>query len=110
MKLDVRERISLGTLLQELSQKGDYAALKTLRRAKDMVSFSPDEIKMFELREAAPNQWKWNGEEAAKNIKDVPVDEYTTNLVRSNLAELNQEGELIEQYTSLYEKFVIAYK
>jgi hypothetical protein len=110
MQLDVRERISLGTLLQELSQKGDYAGLKTLRRAKDMVSFSPDEVKLYELKEVAPNQWNWNGEAAAKNVKDVPVDEFTTNLVRSRLAELNQDHEILEQYLSLYEKFVIAYK
>jgi hypothetical protein len=110
MKLDVRERISLGGLLQELSQMGDYAALKTLRRAKEMVSFTPDEQKLYELKEVAPNQWNWNGEVAAKNVKDVPVDEYTTNLVRSTLAEMNQNQELIEQHLSLYEKFVIAYK
>jgi hypothetical protein len=41
MKLDVRERLLLVTLLPD---KGEYPALKTIRRAKEMLSFTPDEI------------------------------------------------------------------
>ncbi len=109
MKLEVRERLSLGLLLQDLSRKGDYAAIRTLKRAISMISFTEEEQKLYDMRQEG-NQWHWNNEKAAKNIKDVPVDEFTTNLVRSKLAELNQEKELPEQYVGLYEKFVIAYK
>jgi len=109
MKLEVRERLSLGLLLQDLSQKGDYAAIKTLKRAMSMISFSESEQKLYGMK-LEGSQWQWNNEIASKNIKDVPIDEFTTNLVRSKLAELNQEKELPEQYVSLFEKFVIAYK
>jgi hypothetical protein len=107
MKLDVRERIALASILPN---KGNYEALKTIRRAKEMVAFTPEEIELYKLEQTEGNQWKWDGEAAALNVKDVPVDEYITNLVRNKLAEMHNKEELTDQYVSLYEKFVIAYK
>lgn len=108
MKLDVRERIALASLLPN---KGDYEALKTIRRAKEMVAFTPEERKLYKLQhDEATGNWNWDGKAAAMNVKDVPVDEYITNLVRNKLAQMNNDKELTEQFTSLYEKFVIAYK
>lgn len=111
MKLGVHERMTLVTLLPI---KGDYSALKTIRRAREMLSFTPEEIKFYEIESVVgPNgkpQTNWNPEKATQKIKDCPVDEYTTNFVRNKLAEMNNSGELTEQYMSLYEKFVIAYR
>ena len=110
MKLGIHERMTLVTLLPI---KGDYSALKTIRRAREMLSFTPEEVKFYEIESVMVNgspQTKWNPDKAANKIKDCPVDEYTTNFVRNKLAEMNNEDELTEQYMSLYEKFVIAYK
>ena len=110
MKLDVRERMTLVTLLPD---KGDYSALKTIRRAREMLSFTPEEVDFFEIKSEVVNgvtQTKWDPEKNAKNVKDCPVDEYTTSLLRDKLAEMNRNGDLTERYMSIYEKFVIAYK
>ena len=106
MRLEVHERIAL---LSILPTKGDYAGLKTIRRAREMISFSPDEIKFYELVQDG-GQTKWSTAKASEQIKDVPVDEYTTNVIREKLAELNTKDELTEQYMSVYEKFVIDYR
>ena len=111
MKLDVHERIALMSLLPA---KGDYAALKTLRRAKEMLSFTPEEMAFYEVinqvgADGKP-QVKWSAEKASQKIKDCPVDEWTTNLVRDKLAEMNKKRELTEQFMSIYEKFVVDYR
>jgi hypothetical protein len=111
MRLEVHERLALITLLPT---KGDYAALKTIRRAREMLSFTPEEIAFYEMRtdvgDNGKPQTKWSPTKAAEAIKDCPVDEYTTHLFRDKLAEMNRKKELTEQFMSIYEKFVVDYK
>ena len=111
MKLEVHERIALIGLLPV---KGDSAALKTLRRAREMLSFTPEEQKFYELKTIAgadgKPQTQWSAAKAAEQIKDCPVDEYTANVIRDKLAEMNKKRELTEQFMSVYEKFVVDYK
>ena len=111
MKLEVHERIALIGLLPV---KGDYAALKTLRRAREMLSFTPEEQKFYELRTVPGEDGKphtqWNAAKAAEQIKDCPVDEYITNLIRDKLSELNKKHKLTGQLLSVYDKFVVTYK
>lgn len=106
MKLEVHERLLIPSLLPK---EGTYSALKTLRRAREMVSFTPDEVKFYELREDK-GQTVWNQQRAREQVKDCPVDEFTTDLIRSKLAEMNAAGMLTDDYLSLYEKFVITYQ
>jgi hypothetical protein len=111
MKLEVHERIAL---LNILPKEGDFATLKTLRRAREMIGFSPDEVKMYGMSSGAgPDgklQTSWDGKKAAENIKDCPVDEFTTNLIRDKLQELSKKRKLTDEYYSLYEKFIISYQ
>ena len=111
MKLEVHERLALINLLPK---EGEYAALKTIRRAKEMLSFTPAEIEFYQLRtlmgaDGQPST-QWSSEKAAESIKDCPVDEYTMNVIRDKLAEMNKKRKLTEQYMSVYEKFVVDYK
>ena len=112
MLLEVHERLVLTTLLPK---KGDYAALKTLRRAQEMIAFTPDEITFYEIRnginpETGKSQVQWNQQRASEQVKDIPIDEYITNLVRNKLAEMDRKGELTSEFMSVYEKFVIIYQ
>ena len=111
MKLAVHERIAL---LNLLPKQGDYAALKTIRRAKEMLSFTPEVQKMYELVNIVGSDGKpavnWNAQKATENVKDCPVDEYTTNLIRNELAKIEKAKKLTEQYMSVYEKFVVDYR
>ena len=111
MILEVHERLAL---LQLLPNKGEYAALKTIRRAKEMLTFTPEEQKTLEMTStnsaAGVPQVNWNPSKINEVVQDCPIDEYTTNLFRDALAELNKKGELTEQTMSLYEKFVVMYQ
>ena len=111
MKLEVHERIAL---LGLLPKEGDYAAMKTIRRAKEILSFTPEEIKFYELTSRpGPDgkpQTAWSTQKATEQVKDVPIDEYTTQLIRDSLADLNKKRKLTEEYMSLYEKFVVMYQ
>ena len=110
MILEVHERLAL---LQLLPQEGDYKALKTIRRAKEMLSFTPEEQKIMEMKNNVVDgkpQLTWNAGKVNEIAMDVPIDEYITNLFRVALAELNNKGKLTEQTMSLYEKFVVMYQ
>jgi hypothetical protein len=111
MKLEVHERIAL---LQLLPAEGDYAGLKAIRRAKEMLSFNKDEIDFFEIVSGVNQEGQpytnWNPTKAMEQIKDVPVDEYVTDLIRKTLSNLEAKGKLTEQTISLYEKFVVMYQ
>ena len=111
MKLEVHEPI---TLLGLLPKEGDYSALKTIRRAREMIAFTPEEQEFYKLKNKIGADGKptaeWSTERASQQIKDVPIDEFTTNIIRDKLAELNKKKKLTEQYISLYEKFVIMYQ
>jgi len=111
MKLQVHERLALLALLPK---EGDYAALKTIRRAREMLSFTADEMKFYEITStvdaAGKPQAHWSAKKDAEAILDAPVDEYTTNVIRDKLAALNKQKKLTEEYMSIYEKFVVDYR
>lgn len=111
MKLEVHERIAL---LQLLPTEGGYAGFKALRRAKEMLSFDKKEIEFYEIESGigpGGNSFtNWSPVKAMEQIKDVPIDEYVTDIIRKTLSDLEAKGKLNEQTISLYEKFVVMYQ
>lgn len=111
MKLEVHERIAL---LQLLPTEGDYAGLKSIRRAREMLSFDQKEVDFYGITSGVGADGKastnWNPTRAMEQIKDVPVDEFITNLIRKILTDLEHKQKLTEQTISLYEKFVVMYQ
>ncbi len=111
MKLEIHERLALLSLLPK---EGDYAALMTIRRAKEMLSPSPEEMEFVEMKQTTTPDGKpqvsWSNEKAASAIKDCPIDEYTTNLFREKLSDMSHKKKLTEQYISVFEKFVAMYR
>ena len=111
MKLEVHERIAL---LQLLPTEGDYAGLKSIRRAREMISFDQKEIDFYEITSGVGTDGNsftnWSPAKAQEQIKDVPVDEFVTNLIRKALADLERKHKLTEQTISLYEKLVVLYQ
>ena len=106
MKLMVHERLALFELLP---RKGNYEALKSIRVARETLSFTPEEIEFFELKQEG-GVTNWNKDKAAQRVLDAPLEEYIVKLFRKKLSEMEQKGELTEQYVSVYEKFVINYR
>jgi len=108
MILEVHERIQLLTLIP---LEGGYEALKTIRRQREMLSITAEEMKILNFRqEQRPDGsviTRWDQESANKVVKDIPIDEYMTNLFAKKLADLEKQGKLNEQNMSVYEKFVL---
>lgn len=111
MKLEVHERIAL---LQLLPAEGGYAGIKATRRAKEMLSFDKDELEFYEIVSGIGPDGKpftnWSPVKAMEQIKDVPIDEYVTDIIRKTLSDLEKNGKLNDQTISLYEKFVVMYQ
>lgn len=106
MKLEVHERL---IVLDLLPKEDDYAGMKALRRFKEGVNFSPDEVEYFELK-IENGQYKWNSARSAEKVKDVPMELYVTDILRDALSKLNKEHKLREEHMSLYDKLIVAYK
>jgi len=111
MKLEVAERIAAYNLLPK---EGDYAALKVIRRAREVLLFTPQEIEFLEMKSLPGADGKpsttWSKEKAKDCVKDIPLDEYITSVIRDALADLNRKKKLSEEYFGVYEKFVVTYK
>ena len=111
MKLEVHERIAL---LQLLPTEDGYAGLKSLRRAREMISFDGDELEFYEITSGYGPDGKpftnWSPTKAMEQVKDVPIDEYVTDIIRKALVSIEAKHDLTEQTMSLYEKFVVMYQ
>ena len=94
-----------------LPVEGSYEELETMRKQREMLSFTAEEVKQLDLKTTVqPNgntKWTWDTGEAPKVVRDVPVGEYMTNFFRKKLVEIEADKKLTEQNMSLYEKFVI---
>ncbi len=79
-----------------------------------MLSFSPEEMEILSMETVPTADGKsnvtWDNDKVSEVVKDCPIDEYTTNLFRDELAKLDDKHKLTEQTTSIYEKFVVMYK
>ena len=111
MRLEIHERVAL---LNILPKEGDDASLKAIRRAREMLSITPEELNYLELKTVTGADGKqmasWNKEKAADLVKEIPVDEYVSHTIRDLLADMNKRKKLTEEYISLYEKFVVTYQ
>ena len=108
MKLEVHERIAIIGLLPKTE---NYQALRTIRRAREMLGFSPDEMEFYKMKPGETSGTVvWDVAKAREQIKDVPIDEYTIGLIRNALAEKDKKHQLTEDLLSIYDKFVVMYK
>lgn len=87
--------------------------MKAIRQAREMFSFTPEEIKFYNLRNEkqldGANKVVWDVSQNAAQVKDCPITEYITDVIREKLLAMNANHELTEDYYSLYEKFVVMY-
>ena len=96
-------------LVPLLPTEGEYEALKAIRRARETISFTPEEIKFYGIK-SENGQTTWNTARAAEQVKDIPIESYIMNAIRVKLSEINSEGKLVESQMSIFDKFVIIYQ
>lgn len=107
MLLEVQERLAL---MELLPREGDYAAIRELRRAREMINFTPDENKELKFESKGEGILVWDVEASAEMVRDIPVSEWATNQIRQKLINLSNDKDLTESHFSLYEKFVINFE
>ncbi len=107
MLLEVNERLAL---MELLPREGDYAAIKTLRRAREMINFTPEENEELDFKNKGNNILVWDVEAGEKMVRDIPVDEWTSNTIRDILINLSNDKKLSDMQYSLYVKFVVNYE
>jgi len=110
MILEVYERLAL---LDLLPKEDTYAGMKSIRRAREVLGLTPEEAKELDYKPIEKDgklQVFLNIEKAMKAAREIPLDEYITNKIRTMLADLEKKGKLNDQTFSLFEKFVVTYK
>jgi hypothetical protein len=107
MKLNVSERFAILNLLPE---KANYAGLKALRKAREIVQFTPEDQELYGMKQLEGGRWEWSSEKAQKTVLDAPLEEYVIGILRKKLQEMDKNGELTHQYLALYEKLIINYR
>lgn len=103
MKLCVRERL---VLLSIVPTEGNFITLKIVRKLREKLSFSEEEVKAFEFVEAN-GQVVWNTKnENERGELEISFGEKAIDLIIEALKKLDKEGKLTDNHFSLYEKFV----
>ena len=101
VELSVLDRI---LLLNLLPREGDFKSLKIVRKLKDDLGFTEDELKALEFKQEG-TQTMWRTE--ADVPKEIQIGEFAHALIADVLRDLDKGKKLNEQLVPLYEKFVI---
>jgi hypothetical protein len=99
MKLTVLERIMAQNLLPE---KGTFANLKLIRKAKEALSFDDLENKRLNFR-TEDGRVFWDDGQVEE--KDIQLGEVVTEMIKKELNRLDKEEALAMDFMSLYAKF-----
>jgi hypothetical protein len=106
MKLTVLERAILTAILPK---EGNFKTLKTVRKLREAVTLSEDEVKKWEpVLTDDKMTWKVlddNGNPIPQEA-DVEISELGEELIREALEKMDKENKLKEEHFTLYEKFV----
>jgi len=105
MKLTIVERLLV--LNSYLPKKGDFAALKEIRQAREALSFTGEEIEEHQIASVDGNV-SWPNE-SNDYEKDIPLTAWVTGQIQDNLRDKNKDNELEENEFTIYEKFIVAY-
>lgn len=105
MKLTVAERFILRELLPT---EESYAGMTEIFKLKTHLALSGAELKKIELVQDEKGI-RWNADKAQDVLKDIPMGEWVTNIIRDILREKNEKHKIKEQEMSLYDKFIVDY-
>ncbi len=104
MKLGVKDRILLGSLLPS---EADFVTLKVVRQLREALSFSDEELQTLDIVQS-DGMVKWSSDGESKiGEKDFLISGKVFEMISDSLKKLDQQKKLTEDYISLYEKFVV---
>ncbi len=100
MQLDVKERFTLQGLLPP---EGSFLTLGIVRKLKEALSFTEDELKELNFKQNG-DQVSWDS--AKDPLKDVEIGEQAKQVVADALEKLDKDERLTNDHFTLYLKFV----
>lgn len=100
MELTIGERMAL---LNILPAEGDLTSIKIVRKLRESLSFSEDELKEYKIEVLDGGQVKWD----SNAVKNVKIRAKARSLIVGILHKLDDDGKVVEQLLSLFEKFDI---
>jgi len=98
MKLTIGERLFL---LNMLPPEGDLTTIKIVRKLREGLSFTEDELVKYEITVLEGGRVSWNSHEEA----EVRIRAKGRSMIVEALRKLDEEGKVTEQHLSLFEKF-----
>lgn len=101
MLLSIKERLVMNMIMEQ--QSGRYDALKLIRKFREDLSFSEDEIKEINLRSEDGVGFRWDKEIQ----KDIPIGDVVVGMIKKQFQKLDKEERLMEDHLEIYQKFVV---
>jgi len=105
-KLNLGERFSL---LGILPSEGNFASLKVVRKLREDLSLTEEEIKYFDVKQipssGGQSQLTWSPEKAMET-KEFVFGEFAEDMIKAKLKKFEEEKKLEDKHFSLYEKFI----
>lgn len=105
MKLSLSERLLI--VNDYLPKEEDFAGLKEIRRAKECLAFTGQEMIDHNIKQDG-GLISWNPDSASYFV-DVPLTEWVTEQIRAGLRQKNKDKKLVERDFALYQKFIVDY-
>ena len=100
MNLSVKERL---ILLSILPQEGNFITLKVVRKLREALSFSEEEIKKYKFVQSG-SQVTWDN--TIEQGKEIEIGEKATDIITETLKKLDEQKKLKDEYFSVCEKFI----
>lgn len=100
-ELSVLERL---TLLQALPREGNLVTIKIVRKLREDLSLSEEEIVAYKVVVRDEGGVQWSAEDA--KTKEVEIGPAALTTIQKALKKLNDKEALREEHIAVYEKFV----
>jgi hypothetical protein len=105
--MSVKTRLRLSELLSE--QSGSYLKMKAIRKAREELSLSEDEIKAVSLKEEVLPDGRISSmwDTSRDPMKKCEFSSIIVEVICEKLKKLDKEGKLTEEQMPLYEAFMV---
>jgi len=100
MKLSILDRL---VLLNVLPKEGQVTTLKIVRKLREDLSFSEEEHKLLNFRQE-DERLVWDDE--GDIDKEIEIGERATDIIKSALRTLNDQGKLHIDAVDIYDRFM----
>lgn len=101
INLNVKERLMAMVMLPK---EGNFLTLKEIRRVREDLSFTPEELDTYKIQQQQDG-YKWDVA-AGKEEKPFQLSDFSVDLLKKTLKELDAKQKLTEDHIPLYQKII----